>query len=220
MIVSERLKFVYFAPIKTASTTIEAVLKSRYGPVKATSITSGKSSRNQSDLPERYHDYYKFATVRNPYDWEVSCFWFRHRHPPVPLPEDIKLKLGVQYFNQITFAQHVEHILPIKQSQSAWIRQHKGYQPPKGCVSFKIDKYIKVESLEQDFYELPFTKDKGRMPILNPTKDRLPPTAKFCKAVYTPELAEIVLDYRKECFDVFGYDYDLPSYLALKGNAK
>jgi len=89
LLISHSHRFVFIHVPKVAGTSIQKALEpyaekgEKYGlPDHA------KLSDLEAYLPHVFKDYFKFAFVRNPWDYEVSMFkyklmWFRQKHPTV-----------------------------------------------------------------------------------------------------------------------------------------
>lgn len=81
MIISDKHEFIFIAVPKTATTSIEKVLRN-YGE-GVTSARDGKhmTARELKETvdPEKWERYFKFAFVRHPLDWTLSWYTFRTR---------------------------------------------------------------------------------------------------------------------------------------------
>lgn len=71
-------KFIYIGVPKTGTTSIETFIKQNYKILPSCQSKHWPISLHD---PE-YLDYFKFAFVRNPWDWVVS--WFSYREEPSP----------------------------------------------------------------------------------------------------------------------------------------
>lgn len=199
MIISHRHKFIYLAPVKTGTTSIEQVLSGRFNAfcyqqwiedgVKTTLSGRGK---HVIHVPKRYEDYFVFCSVRNPYTRLISQFrWWK---------QNKKETKNFKWF--------LEKILPMAdRSLYIQLRQDDSYIPPKNCVHINIDTFIKLENLTKDFANLPFVVGFIKMPYLNKKE------ARFNKIRYTKETSKWVQKYRHMDFELFNYSKECPKNL-------
>lgn len=99
MIISHKHKFIYFKATKVAGTSTEILLSDLVDDTAiVTPITKGDSSthkpRNYKGFinhsppihiknkigENTFNSYYKFITIRNPFDRAVSCYWWENRN--------------------------------------------------------------------------------------------------------------------------------------------
>jgi hypothetical protein len=194
MIVSAEHKFVYMAPQKTGTTSLQIVLRNKFnaevwgweklGIKPHHTHRLGQNGKHIIRLPKIFQDYFVFCTVRNPYERTISqyCHFVR-----------------ANKFDG-SFSQYLKKYLPNKFEGLYYdLKQYDGYQAPKDCVVFKISSFLRLENLEEDFNKLPFVKEWTPIPKLNETPSG-------CNPKYTKRTAALVAKYRAEDFEVFGYD--------------
>ncbi len=89
MIISDSHNFVFVATTKTGSTSIEKHLDSYKAKHKANKHCPLKIIYRKFPFIE---DYFKFAIVRNPFDWVVSWYFYRKTRPNKNNTKDISFK--------------------------------------------------------------------------------------------------------------------------------
>jgi hypothetical protein len=211
MIISKKYKFVYLPPMKTGSSSLHLLLSRKYAAnwiwchkglrFKKLRKISNKDTSNIKKrknglglirgkhiihMPKFLDGYFVFATIRNPYTRMVS----RYCH-------DKRSKLP--FTNN--FKSYLQHYLPKKHRNCLYyeLRRNKDYIPPLGCIPFKINAYVRLEHLEEDFAKLPFIKTKHKFPIINTKQNK-------CSPKYTNKTASMVRKWLAKDFDYFGYN--------------
>ena len=140
MIVSHSYRFVYFPPMKTATSTLWDVLRKHFNA----KVFWG---RHVCLLPKSYEHYFTFASVRNPYSRAISAYNYVNREQPDnPLP--ILDLLDVNIFPSM---------------HTSIFRQPIG----SGFMPIRIDALVHAETLSDDFHKLPFVTKKIDLPRLN-----------------------------------------------------
>jgi hypothetical protein len=141
-------------------------------------------------LPEQFKDYTIISSIRNPFTHELSRF--THGNPNYPRhPMDMKHFKG--WINRKWM-----------ETFHSKLNMSDNYNPPIECVKYSVDYLIRLESIEEDFNNLPFIKEKIEIPHRNKTQNPQD------KLYYTEEMAERVRKKRAIDFEVFGYSLDLP----------
>jgi hypothetical protein len=196
MFVSHKHRFVYMAPGKTGTTSMQAALhKAGTKPSMWRFMTPIPDtweevvSKHICHLPEEIKDYYVFATVRNPFKRQISRYLHGQKNRKPSQKEFEKFHFST------TNHRSCYHLL----------HQQKGYVPPKGFVNYKINKFLKLETLEKDFNSLPFIDKKIEFPHKN--KNPISLNLKF-----TPEMVDHLTTTWQEDFEFFGYSkfYEVP----------
>ena len=103
----------------------------------------------------------------------------------------------------------------IKNCESLYVtlKQHEEYEPPPRCVKFKLNAYVRMEHMQEDFEKLPFAK-KNHIKIGHLNKYSL--TKRFNRTPtkpypsYTEETIGIIKTKRKMDFETFGYSTEPP----------
>lgn len=200
MLVCEEQKFVYMAPKKTGSTSFRTMLSDyhfetkiwrdyQFSNIKDNSArldwrSEGADWKHVCELPEKFSNFFIFATVRNPYYIEAS----RYKH-------DIK-----HGYTSESFSSFLNKLRFVNEPPSLYrkLKQNPEYVPPPGCVKYKLDAVIKLESINEDITKLPFYRHNMSIKHINKSSISAP--------FYTAETAKIVAEVFAEDFDFFGYD--------------
>ena len=198
MVVSPKYKFVYMNVGKTGSTTIGKLLEDKYeGFVWSKWHSSAKqpicAPQHICHLPEEFADFTVIASVRNPFTHEIS----RYTHA---LPDRRSEPVSMEGFEAWLSRKWMETF-------SSKLNCSEEYRPPIGCVKYKIHHLLHLETLTEDFNNLPFVSDKVEIPHRNRTKNE----RDFLH--YTEKLAEIVRRRRAVDFATFGYSTEIPKEL-------
>lgn len=199
MYVSEEYRFVYMAPKKTGSTSMRTLLAEEYGAIRWRDYpdrnftdesvspdwrSEGPDWKHVCHLPERFSDYFIFATIRNPYTLEISRYHHDLRH---------------KYIEK-GFSNFIHRLVGVEKPPTLKRKLHQvpEYSPPRGCVRFDLHAVVRLEQFDADFRKLPFYKPGSKLPHLHQSLAKAP--------VYTTALARIVRKAYREDFDTFGYD--------------
>lgn len=144
MIISHKYRFIYYAPVKTATTSLLMVLTQHFeGEVVG---FGNNSDRHAIFLSKEYAHYFTFASIRNPYDRALSGFNYINQDKPMSVMSCLNDKdallptLYDSFYNS-----------PI----------------PEGCIPVRIDRFLRQENLQSDFDSLPFLDKKIEIPKLN-----------------------------------------------------
>lgn len=159
MVFSHKFRYVYFAPPKTASSSIIDVLVNKYD-----GQFWGRADKHENLLPLSLVDYFCFTSVRNPYQRGISAYNYLNRKRQAPLP----LSVCKNRFHLISMTDYfsiplrIRRFVTVGDDLSTFLSLL-----PVGFVMPRLDHYIKVESLEEDFSMLPFVSGKQNVPRLN-----------------------------------------------------
>ena len=74
MILSDKKKFIFFHLYKTAGTSLSQVLKKYANPTTMKHYKVGPYLKEHGR--EKYDKFYTFGFVRNPWDWQVSLYYY------------------------------------------------------------------------------------------------------------------------------------------------
>lgn len=197
MIVSHKYRFVYMPPGKTGTQSIVAALNK----IGAEPFVWGKEEgiwehqepldgekieKHKCHLPKTLEGYYVFASVRDPCTRQISRYLHGRRgHRTHPSQKEFEV------FNcrPNTSARSCHRLLHLNDD----------YVPPKGCVPFHISHFIKMETIDKDFHNLPFVTQKVTFPHKN--KCWFPDAKLFFTLKMTKHLW-----IASEDFEFFGYD--------------
>ena len=180
MLISHDHRFVYLAPIRTGSTSISAILCDVFGATIYTDQFFGVDPypRHDIGLPKQYEDYFVFASVRNPYDRAISAYnWInRSMVTPVQVSETLIDPPLMRTLFDTIFDNPIQ----------------------ENCVPVRLDAYLKLETLEEDFQKLPFVNQLQRFPHENAAP-------KIIDTLDDTSIDYVQKHYQKD-FEYFGYD--------------
>jgi hypothetical protein len=195
MIVSCDHKFVYMNIGKTGSITIGTLLEKEYNAFvwkkwDKTALQPKCAPQHICHLPKQFSEYLIITSVRNPFTHELSRYTHgnpNHKKHPITMDgfrQWLKRKWMETYFSKLNMSEN--------------------YNPPKGCVKYKVNHIIRLESIEKDFNSLPFVSEPIKVPHYNKTQNPQD------KLFYTEEMADLVREKRRVDFELFGYSEELP----------
>jgi hypothetical protein len=137
--------------------------------------------------PEQYEAYFKFAFVRNPWDWWISFYHYvrqdpsHHRH---------------QLARTLTF----EEFLRRRGTRKKY-RQKPFLTDTRGRLI--VDFVGRFETLHADFHHIcSVLKITGRLGHCNQSRHR------DYRGYYTPTTRQLVAEFSAEDIEFFGYDFD------------
>ncbi|WP_019503967.1 sulfotransferase family 2 domain-containing protein [Pleurocapsa sp. PCC 7319] len=147
---------------------------------------------------EKYSKLFKFAFVRNPWDWEVS--WYKYiskSHAPIYQNHPIK---------SMSFEEYIEWITnDTTKSSRKYLRSQKNIiTDEKGKII--VDFVGRFENLQSDYnkicqiIDLPTTKLPGR----NKSQKK---KTKTYKDYYNDKTKDLIYNYHREDIDLFGYSF-------------
>lgn len=217
MLISYSHKFIFFHVPKAGGTSVREALKpyarkpERFKIQRPPKLTNGKKNPVydmweaallhakaidvKKELPEHvYRDFYKFAFVRNPWDWHVSMRNFI-------LKETTHIKHEI--VKSMTFEEYLEWVLKTKNPF------------PKGAVKFQKDMVMdkkgniivdfigRYENLDADFQHVcQILNIEAKLPHLNKSAHG------DYRAYYNRKSAAMVEDHFKEDIQLFGYSFN------------
>lgn len=157
----------------------------------------------QEVLPrDIYRELFKFTVVRNPWDWQVSCYHHLLREKPELLvghesfAEYLRWKFepGRPYTTNLdtTLRPQLEHLVDL---QGQMI----------------IDHIARFESLQQDFDEVC---ERLRLPRVELPHHRKSERTRDYRQYYDDETAEAVATMYQKDVEAFGYQFDRPDAAA------
>jgi len=156
-----------------------------------------KAKDAKKELPkEIYDNFYKFAFVRNPWDWQVSMYHFILKETTHVNHEFVKSMVGFDEY-------------------LAWIINVKKTPYPKGAPKFQKDMVVdkegriivdfigRYENLAQDFQHVcQMINIDVSLPVINRS------VHKDYKSYYNDKTRKMVEEYFKEDIELFGYTFD------------
>ena len=211
MLINHRHQFIFIHVYKVAGTSVLNALENStypaYVPQKlrpsVTRITRkfklspsfpmrmhAKARDAKSKLPpEIYDSYFKFAFVRNPWDWQVSLFEYARQYKSHP---QNRLMRSFQDFDA-----YIEwRVTQEKTLQKDFVTDESG--------NIIVDFIGRFEQLEEDFAEA--SQKAGlnvHLPKFNKTKSR-----RSYVEYYSDRSRELIQDHFKEDIELFNYGFD------------
>ena len=217
MVISYSHKFIFLHVAKVGGLSIRAALQDyvqepdhfkiarpprmvgdRLNPLYemwASALTHAKAREVKHALPaDVYQSFYKFAFVRNPWDWQVSMYHFLLQETENPRYALVKSMSG--------FAEYLE-----------WVIQTPNPYP-KGAAKFQkemvtdeqgqiiVDFIGRYETLAHDFQQIcQVLRIKAELPYLNHTDHR------EYRSYYTETTKRLVAEHFREDIALFGYAF-------------
>ena len=146
MILSHRREFIFFAADKTATTSIRYALR-RFNESRSKQLPGGKHTppvvfrRAKRLSDEQWQRYFKFAFVRNPWDWVIATYFWHKRHTDLPT--------RLEKFEEEHFLEHLEIMKRFERehgferTQLGWLSDEQG--------DVLVDFVGRFERLHEDF---------------------------------------------------------------------
>jgi hypothetical protein len=218
MLISYSHKFIFFHIAKAAGSSIKEALKSyaqepekfkinrpprmlgdKINPfyeIWESSLWQAKARDVKKELPaEVYNSFYKFAFVRNPWDWQVSYYHFI-----------LKEKTHIRYElvkSMDSFEKYLEWVIntknPFPKGTNKLQREHITDSEGKLIIDF-IGRY---ETLETDFNDVcQLLNLQTSLPHLNTSKHR------NYQEYYNAKTIKLVEEHFQEDIALFGYTFD------------
>ncbi|MDM8565602.1 sulfotransferase family 2 domain-containing protein [Candidatus Halobeggiatoa sp. HSG11] len=218
MLISYSHKFIFFHVAKVAGLSIRDVLKSyaqepeRFKirrPAKMLNgkpnpfydvwdafLTHVKAKEAKKELSEDiYNNFYKFAFVRNPWDWQVSMYHFILKETTHIKYELVKSMSGFEEYLEWVVETDKPYAKGATKFQKDTITDNDG----KIIVDF-VGRY---ENLTQDFQQVCKTLNiEATLPIINKTSHR------DYRSYYNTKTQKIVAEHFKADIELFGYTFD------------
>ena len=142
-IISDKYKFCFTHIIKTGGTTVTILLKEQVDDLLLTNPLHSSINSDLINFP-RIKDYFKFAYVRNPYDWLVSLYSYICMFPDHP---------DYKYIAHLSFYQFIEWLSDVGLKREETISQ-PCYKTQTDLLFVKdklgVDSVLKFENLCND----------------------------------------------------------------------
>lgn len=204
MIISHRKRFIFVHTYKVAGTSVRAALKPyadvmyrKYTPRRVLyvlglldSIGEHATAREirENVGPEVFDRYFKFAFVRNPWDWQVSLYHYIRSHPLHPQYRQVKALNG--------FAEYVEwRIANDKVLQRDFVADGDG--------RLLVDYVGRFENLDADFASV--CRHLG-IPA-TPLPHKMTSSHRDYTEYYDERTRRLVTEHYRQDIDLFGYRF-------------
>ena len=195
MIISDSHNFAFIATTKTGSTSIEKHLSPYRAEHKITHLDGSYNKHcSLKIIYEKFpfiEDYFKFAIVRNPFDWVVSWYFYRKTRPNKNNTKNISFKEWL--VDENSSAYNIEGI-GLTLSQYDIITCNK---------NIKINFIGKFENLQKDFNIIcdKIGIPRQELPHVNKSKH------KHYTEYYDEETKQIVAEKYAKDIEYFGYKF-------------
>lgn len=206
MLVSHRYRFIFIHVYKVAGTSMREALErfcedrwkrraarllGRTGLYRPDLPPPHLKAREARDMlpPEVFDGYYKFAFVRNPWDWQVSLYHFMRSTPDNHQHE---LAKGFSGFSEYL----AWRVREDRQLQKAFVTDEAG--------NLIVDRVGRLETVEADLEAIrqAIGLPPVRLPHVNRSRHR------DYRTYYTDETRRMVAEAFKEDIELFGYTFD------------
>lgn len=207
MLISHRHKFIFIHVHKVAGTSISNALrpytswsgeslqtallqKLRLLPASYHFSDHVPAAQLKAQLGEKkYSQYYKFAFVRNPWDWQVSLYEYILKHKAHPERARVKKMQGFEEYLHWRFSQP---------KHKPWNLQKNLLTDSNGEIA--VDFIGRYENLHADFQMvLDRLGLEASLPHLNKSNSR------DYQDYYTDSVADLFADYYRDDIEMFGY---------------
>lgn len=201
MLVSNKYKFIYIDIPKTGSTSARQSFQefdktSELIPVPIMTKGQFKDKKlepfHSRNLPNNAKNYTKIITVRNPYDWMVSNWYFYNKKGMQQYPRFSNIEAFVNYCINCTLNYPSdEKDIAIYRHFPAW-----KYAEPIG-----YDIFLKLENINEEIKKLSFLPKNFKWLYKNKNKAR-PPT----NNILTNSVIDKINIWAEKDFELFGYE--------------
>jgi hypothetical protein len=192
MIYSHEHKFVYFSIPKTGSTTISNILIEKFGGILS-------YDRHDNRVPEDMKDYYKFATVRNPYERALSGYKYIYRK----LGKSLSLGGCFSRFHFVPMTVYLNNEFKIERYATVH-DPYISFMSKNPGPGLKLNAFLRCENLESDFNNLYFVDKKIIL-----TKENV--SINEIDSFMVKKIAYRAAIFFTEDFKVFGYKINDPN---------
>jgi chondroitin 4-sulfotransferase 11 len=195
MIINDDHKFVFIATTKTGSSAIESLLSSYDTGQKITSLMGSYNKHAPLLYIKKEYpcirNYFKFAFVRNPYDWVVSWYFYRKPRKNENNTKNISFKKWLMDKNSTAYN---ETGIGLTMSQLDIV---------SGDKECKMDFIGRFENLQEDFNTVcdKIGIPRQELPHKNKSKH------KHYTEYYDDETKQIVAEKYAKDIEYFGYEF-------------
>ncbi len=228
MLISYSHRFIFFHVAKVAGLSIRDALQpyteepAHFKTQRPAKLIDGKSNplysmwdamlthataqATQAELPaEIFQNFYKFAFVRNPWDWQVSMYHFLLKETTNPKYPIVKALAGFEEYLQWVINTPYPYPKRATKLQKDMLVDAQG--------KLLVDYLGRFESLTQDFNQVcQQIGIQAELPSLNQSKHK--PYTEY----YTPQTRQLVADYYRADIELFGYQFEgFDANLLLQG---
>ncbi len=158
-------------------------------------LTHATAGDARKALNGTFDQFYKFAFVRNPWEWQVSMYHFLLREIGNPRYEQVKAMSGFEAYLEWVIAAKNPYPKGATKLQSEMLTDEAG--------RILVDFVGRYENLTVDFaYVCRVLNIKASLPHLNQTKHR------DYRTYYNARTRRLVADYFRADIELFGYRFE------------
>lgn len=199
MVVSDKYKFVYFDVPKTGSRSAQDTLREidknariiYTGRIPSGQFLGKNMHVHSRAVPAAAKNYTKIVTVRHPYDWIVSYFYFYKQR-----------KLSPELHTIDKFIDYCIRCVEEHPSNTKDIAIYRHFPVWKYMEPFGYDIFLKLEDINNEVINKLSFYPKNKKWRKDNINDRKPPT----KEVLTDELKIKIQRWAGKDFELFGYE--------------
>lgn len=112
----------------------------------SSTLTHATVQQTQQSLPDEFNNFYKFAFVRNPWDWQVSMYHFLLKETENPRYQTIK-ELG-------SFTRYLEWVVDTEKPFPKGATKLQKSMLVDGNGNVAVDEIFRFENLSEDFQKI------------------------------------------------------------------
>ena len=228
MYISHKHKFIYFGPTKVASNAVALIFTKLFNAekVKPSQSFNGYCTDHHSVfLPKEYKDYLLIASVRNPFERELSKYNYLISELHKNQYEKEKLYWLLDENDKLKeFSKYIDWVIDptfkgVWHRQDAWkysMTHQIFHNPvPHDCIPItKIDKVLKCENLKTDLISLEFIKNSNEIKsVFKMCDERYNVCSKQYAYFFPDACVERYLKAFKADFENFGYETKVPTHI-------
>ena len=160
----------------------------------SSTLTHATVQQTQKALPEEFDKFYKFAFVRNPWDWQVSMYHFLLKETENPRYQTIK-ELG-------SFTRYLEWVIDTEKPFPKGATKLQKDMLVDASGNIAVDKIFRFENLSDDFQNISKELDiEASLPKLNYSNH------KKYQDYYDDYTKNLVAKHFAEDIDLFEYTF-------------
>lgn len=158
-------------------------------------LTHATAKEAQKALGHTFNQFYKFAFVRNPWEWQVSMYHFLLKETSNPRYKQVKAMAGFEEYLEWIIATKKPYPKGATKLQSEMITDEEG----KVLVDF-VGHY---ETLADDFNQVcRQLKIEAKLPHINQSNHR------DYRSYYNDRTQQLVANYFQADIELFGYQFE------------
>ena len=196
MVINKPGKWQFVSSPKCATHTLYQVFVNRDKAKR-----HGRFHENQ--IPDKRKNFLTIVATRNPYDRLVSM-WLQDMRDDYRVIQGYNGWLAIKAFPNAlrNIGDYIKWRLSVP-----WRAGAPQHQWLKGI---RIDRILRLENLEEDYWSLPFVNNRDPLPRIYPAKQDRKPWQEY----YNEQAIELANQWIGEDFEIFGYEPNAVAKLA------